>query len=102
MTLRRFFHARWLLWLIAALPLSPACHAADNTWGSERLVIKGFGTLGLARSDSDTAEFVRDLSQPRGLTKDWSSKIDSLVGLQANLKQLLSEFPCRCQCAILG
>jgi hypothetical protein len=29
---------------------------------------------------------VRDLSQPYGLTTHWSSKIDSLLGLQANLR----------------
>jgi len=48
--------------------------------------IKGFGTLGLARSDTNSAEYVRDLSQPRGLTKNWSSDLDSVVGLQANLR----------------
>jgi hypothetical protein len=85
--LRRFFsRAGGLLAIAAGLMIHPACHAADNAWNTDRLVIKGFGTLGLARADSDTAEFVRDLSQPRGLTKDWSSQVDSLVGLQANLK----------------
>jgi hypothetical protein len=46
--------------------------------------IKGFGTLGLARSDQDNAEFVRDLSQPRGLQSNWSSRADSILGVQAN------------------
>lgn len=43
-----------------------------------------FGTLGLARSSSDTAEYVRDLSQPHGLTREWSGKIDTVLGLQGN------------------
>jgi hypothetical protein len=50
----------------------------------EAFSLKGFGTLGLARSNHDGAEFVRDLSQPRGLNTDWSSKVDSLLGVQVN------------------
>jgi hypothetical protein len=81
-----YLRAGWLLGLCAGLLFQPVCHAEESGWDSDRLVIKGFGTLGLARSDNDTAEYVRDLSQPRGLTTNWSSKVDSLVGLQANLK----------------
>lgn len=47
--------------------------------------LRGFGTLGLARSSSDQAEFVRDLSQPVGIKNgQWSGRIDSIFGLQAN------------------
>ncbi len=53
---------------------------------SDLFKLSGFGTLGMARSNTDTAEFVRDLSQSSGLTRDWSFKIDSVVGLQGNLK----------------
>lgn len=56
--------------------------ASTSTHG---FALTGFGTVGLARSSSDTAEYVRDLSQPRGLTKNWSGKIDSVLGVQANL-----------------
>lgn len=49
------------------------------------LTLHGFGTLGVARSTSDAAEYVRDLSQPHGLTTSWSGKIDSVLGIQANL-----------------
>ncbi|MFA5082443.1 MAG: hypothetical protein WC474_07875 [Hydrogenophilaceae bacterium] len=45
--------------------------------------LHGFGTLGLARTDDDDAQFVRDLSQPYGLTSRWSAKVDSMIGLQA-------------------
>ena len=47
--------------------------------------LHGFGTLGLTRTDNDNAEFVRDLSQPNGARNSWTAKIDSLVGIQANI-----------------
>ncbi len=75
------------LWLLAGLLFAVPCHAEESVVSSESpLSLHGFGTLGLARSSSDTAEYVRDLSQPRGLTKGWSGKIDSVLGAQANLK----------------
>ena len=46
--------------------------------------LHGFGTLGIARSSSDQAEFVRDLSQPKGISDHWSGRIDSVLGVQAN------------------
>lgn len=46
--------------------------------------LRGFGTLGVARTNSQNAEFVRDLSQPRGIVEQWSARTDSLLGLQAN------------------
>lgn len=48
--------------------------------------MKGFGTLGVAYSGNERAQFVRDLSQPSGLQSGWSAKTDSLIGLQANLR----------------
>lgn len=73
-----------LAWaLAAALP----CLGEESGAASRpSLSLKGFGTLGIARSDNDSVQFVRDLSQPDGLTRDWSGKVDSLLGLQANLK----------------
>lgn len=44
--------------------------------------LQGFGTLGIARTTTDNVEFVRDLSQPRGIGKDWSGLVDSVLGLQ--------------------
>jgi hypothetical protein len=77
----RFFP---LLLMCFGLLVVPA-RAEDSTACSDgRLTLSGFGTLGLARSDNDSAEFVRDLSQPRGLTRQWSGKVDSVLGLQAN------------------
>jgi hypothetical protein len=57
---------------------------ASTVSARDSLVLKGFGTLGFARSDTDTAEFVRDLSQARGLKRNWSTQTDSVLGLQAN------------------
>ena len=78
-----------LLWALAVglLAVNPPSHAESGEPSITPAVsIKGFGTLGIARSDTDDAQYVRDLSQPDGLTKDWSGKIDSLLGLQANIK----------------
>ena len=44
--------------------------------------LQGFGTLGMARTTTNDEEFVRDLSQPRGIRKEWSGLIDSVLGLQ--------------------
>lgn len=48
--------------------------------------LRGFGTLGGVRSSSREADFVRDLSQPDGVSGHWSAKIDSLIGLQVNYR----------------
>lgn len=53
---------------------------------SGRFSLSGFGTLGVARTDTDEVEYVRDLSQPHGLTKDWGAKIDSVFGVQAEYR----------------
>jgi len=58
---------------------------ADSSGMPSSFSIRGFGTLGLARSSSDQADFVRDLSQPRGIKGGkWSARIDSVLGAQAN------------------
>ncbi len=49
------------------------------------LMLQGFGTLGVTRSDDANVQYVRDLSQPKGADKSWTAKIDSLLGLQANI-----------------
>lgn len=71
--------------LLGALASAPPCSAEEEAPARPVLSLSGFGTLGIARSDDDAAEFVRDLSQPDGLTRKWSSTVDSLIGLQANL-----------------
>ncbi|GHU38189.1 hypothetical protein AGMMS50256_37130 [Betaproteobacteria bacterium] len=46
--------------------------------------LRGFGTLGLARSTNGQAEMRRNLLQPRGISKHWSARGDSDFGLQLN------------------
>ncbi len=64
--------------------------SAENA-SESKVQLRGFGTLGIARSSSDQAEFVRDLSQPRGISNHWSGRIDSVLGAQANW-QAAAEF----------
>ncbi len=53
--------------------------------------IGGFGTVGVARTNTNDVEFVRDLGQPRGAHKRWTGNVDSIFGLQANWR-INSEF----------
>lgn len=73
-----------LAWALAAV--LPCRGGEDVAAGSPSLSLKGFGTLGIARSTNDSVQYVRDLSQPDGLTRNWSGKVDSLLGMQANLQ----------------
>lgn len=61
--------------------------SAQQTAGTEHagFALSGFGTLGAARSSNPDAELLRDVSQPDGAGRQWSAKIDSIVGLQGNL-----------------
>jgi hypothetical protein len=74
------------LLLMACLACGSLSAAETGGVGSHPAIqLQGFGTLGVARSDDGNAQFVRDLSQPGGLSQGWSSKIDTLLGLQANI-----------------
>ena len=80
MFLRR--SCRGIAWLSAWLiPLTGLAQEATET---SALSLRGFGTLGLARSTNNQAEVARDILQPDGVSNDWSGKIDSIIGLQAN------------------
>lgn len=70
-------------WLVC---LGAQAEEDGGSWSGDRFTLSGFGTLGLARTDQRGAEYVRDLSQPYGLTRDWTSRVDSLIGVQANFK----------------
>ena len=54
--------------------------------GLSDISLHGFGTLGITRSNDDSAQFIRDLSQSRGAGTQWTAKVDSLLGLQANIR----------------
>ncbi|MEI7457063.1 MAG: hypothetical protein WCK93_10115 [Nitrosomonadales bacterium] len=80
--------------LIAAFPISLKAETVDNLAAvadDSKIKLNAFGTLGVARSTSDQAEFVRDLSQPNGVSTNWASKIDNILGVQASW-QPSSEF----------
>ena len=63
--------------ILAMLTVSAAAETASP------FSLQGFGTLGLARTTSDEVEYVRDLSQPSGIRRDWDGRLDSVLGLQA-------------------
>ncbi|MDD5296933.1 MAG: hypothetical protein PHU46_08475 [Rhodocyclaceae bacterium] len=73
-----------MLVLCALVSLPLAGQGAEGE--TPDLALRGFGTLGVARSDNGNAEFVRDLSQPNGIGRNWSARGDSLFGLQANYR----------------
>lgn len=70
--------------LLLACLIAGAARAESDAMASA-LALRGFGTIGLARSSSDHAEFVRDHTQPIGIKGgQWSGRIDSILGMQAN------------------
>jgi len=54
--------------------------------GTHALSFRGFGTFGVVRSSTDDAEFIRDVSQPKGVKTGLDAGLDSRLGLQANLR----------------
>lgn len=56
---------------------------ATSAWPNVSL--HGFGTLGATRTTTDSAQYVRDLSQPNGAGTQWTGSVDSLLGIQANV-----------------
>lgn len=70
---------RLVLFVSSGLLCTGALAAAGDAFS-----IQGFGTLGAVRTTTDHVEFVRDLSQARGATNEWTAKTDSALGLQAN------------------
>jgi len=76
--------------IVAMAAAAPACLASPDpraeTLSSDRLSVNGFGTLGGVYSDSDTAAFIRDLSQPEGAIDGWSAEVDSRLGLQLSFR----------------
>lgn len=66
---------------------SQASTAAPPADGEiSRVALHGFGTLGAVRGNDADAEYIRDLSQPAGAGKSWTAKVDSLLGIQANIQ----------------
>jgi hypothetical protein len=69
---------------VALLSISNAAPAQDPGGVDEQpaFILRGFGTLGLARSSNGQAQVARDLQQIRGIPKHWSGRTDSNFGLQ--------------------
>lgn len=80
------FCRRLLPLLLASQLISPAWATEPAAPVASDFALRGFGTLGIARSSSDQADFVRDLSQPDGSRGRWTGKVDSLLGVQANYR----------------
>ena len=70
--------------LIALLAISDTAPAQEEKDGLAALTLRGFGTLGVARSTNGQAEVARDLLQPRAISDHWSGKYDSNAGVQLN------------------
>lgn len=69
--------------VLAALSAIPQAHAGALDDGN--LTISGFGTLGVARSNSDTAQFAR-YNQAEGVGDSARLGLDTNLGLQATYK----------------
>ena len=78
----RTFWAHLLRRLIIACVLAQSIALPAIAESESAFSLQGFGTLGVARTTTDDVEFVRDLSQPRGIGKEWSPLVDSVLGLQ--------------------
>jgi hypothetical protein len=63
-----------------ALPQAQAALVDDG-----KLSISGFGTLGVAKSDTDVAQFAR-YNQATGVGDSWRAGLDTNLGLQAGYK----------------
>ncbi|HLO65871.1 MAG TPA: hypothetical protein VK188_02560 [Holophaga sp.] len=71
---------RRLGWLALALPLG--AQAVDAPWR-----LSGFGTLGLAATDTREVGFIRDLGQPYpGVRNHLNARPDSRLGVQLDLR----------------
>jgi hypothetical protein len=70
---------------LAALACGSAHAGADGDMGDSRFSLGGFGTLGIVRSTGGEG-LLRDISQPKGISRHWSARTDSVFGLQASYR----------------
>ena len=61
------------------LLLSICGHAQET---KDDWMVSGFGTLGLARSNTNDAAFILDSSQPKGVTRGVNATLDTRLGIQ--------------------
>lgn len=81
-------HFRHRLALFASLVLISNASLAESEpdLSAKRFELGGFGTLGVAQSDTNAARFSRDQTQPKGIGNKLDGKLDSLIGIQANFR----------------
>ncbi|MYM74025.1 hypothetical protein GTP56_17730 [Duganella sp. FT134W] len=79
--------AMLMLSCCAALAGEPATIASGDQDGL-RWTLGGFGTLGVARSNGDQADFTANYLSPGavGYARQWSATVDSRAGVQAGLR----------------
>lgn len=68
---------------------SGSLEAAEDGWTSPALTVRGFGTVGLVRSDQDYSDVVSNVFlQPNGAggTDRWSAAVDSKIGGQLDVR----------------
>ena len=88
LTTNRSGNKRRCLALLAILAITSNASLAetDTDLSPNRFDLGGFGTLGVARTNTDQARFSRDQTQPKGIGKNLDGKLDSLIGIQANFR----------------
>lgn len=78
---------RQAIWLCVILIICQSgVLLADNTFPN--VEFDGFGTLGIVHSDERNADFIADpfASEGAGYTNDWSTDVDSRLGLQVTAR----------------
>lgn len=60
--------------------------ASDDASQSSHFTLQGFGTAGLAKSTNGDVEYIRSVSQPKGIGDEWTMRNDSLFGLQGRYR----------------
>ncbi|ELX12758.1 hypothetical protein Jab_1c13730 [Janthinobacterium sp. HH01] len=73
------------LLVAAVFAATAAMQAQAGTMGDENLSISGFGTLGVAKSNTDQAQFAR-YNQAEGVSDKVKIGLDTNLGLQATYK----------------
>jgi hypothetical protein len=71
---------------IVAAAVLAACGAAHADDDGPKLKLSGYGTIGVAHSDSRDADYLVDSFKPNGpgFTRAWNADTDSRLGLQAS------------------
>jgi len=74
---------RKLLGALLALAVCTTAARAEEP-ATKKFSLDGFGTLGLAHSSEDRADFTSTIFKPdgAGFSRDWSADVDSLLGVQ--------------------